>query len=118
MGPSTRGAAPMSEATSRRVSRILSSIGVALALYYLFMGGEYALFDVRELEAARADRVARIDSLRTVLDSVEAWADSLESSPRVIERVAREKHGFIRPGELLVRFVNDDELEDGTGSGG
>ncbi len=90
----------------------MSSVGVLLALYYLLLGGEYDLFDVHDLEVARAERAVRLDSLRAVLDSVEAWADSLESSPRAIERVAREKHGFIRPGEILVKFVPDEEPAD------
>ena len=99
------------------MSRVLSSIGVVLALYYLLMGGEYDLFDVRELQGTRAERVVRIDSLYAVLDSVAAWADSLETSPHVIERVAREKHGFIRPGELLIRFVSDADGEEETAAG-
>jgi len=48
-----------------------------------------------------AEVEARIDSLR-------AWADSLENDPATIERVAREDFGMIRDGETLYRFVEAD----------
>ncbi len=106
----------MSEAVARRTSRGVSVIMCLLAAYYAVFGGEYDLADVRELRAEHAAQLARLDSLEAVLDSVGIWADSLVSSPRVIERVAREKHSFIRPGELLFLFV-EREAEDGPQGG-
>ncbi len=50
-----------------------------------------------ELEERKAERTAaRNRLLREV--------DDLENSPRAIERVAREKFGFCRPGERVMRY--------------
>ena len=102
----------MSEKLHRRTSRGLAGVAVVVAAYYWILGGEYDLSDVAELRAARASKAAQVDSLRAVLDSVTIWADSLETDPRVIERVARERHSFIRPGESLYLFVEDEAAED------
>ena len=76
--------------------------------YYFLLGGEYSAFDLRELRAERRTLTLRIDSLAGVVDSLEAWADSLDSTPAAIERVARERFGFIRDGEHLYRIVEVD----------
>lgn len=81
--------------------------------YYALFGGQYSIFDLRELEAERASTADRLDSIRQRVDSVAAWADSLERDTLAIQRVAREEHGLIREGEILYRFVPaaDDSAE-------
>jgi len=76
-----------------------------IGLYYATFGGVYSAFDIRAMEQ---DKVALQDSvfrLETVTDSLVQKGDSLVADPAAIERVAREEHGFIRDGELRVRFV-------------
>ncbi len=95
--------------TVRRIG--LRALVTALWLagaYYFVLGGEYSALDVRALQAEREMLNARIDSLAAVTDSLEVWADSLKSSPEAIERVARERYGFIRDGERLYRFIEVD----------
>ena len=98
------------------MSERLRRIGVRLLVatlwlaggYYLLLGGEYSALDLRDLRTDRGRIELRIDSLGAVTDSLQAWADSLEASPVAIERVARERYGFIRDGERLYRFVPVD----------
>ncbi|MFQ5679459.1 MAG: septum formation initiator family protein [Gemmatimonadota bacterium] len=90
----------------RRSAWLLAGLVV---LYYAILGGGYSIFDVRELERGRAAAEARVDSLQSVLDSLTAWADSLVADPLAIERLARERYGFIRDGETLYRFVPEGE---------
>ncbi|MDX1390121.1 MAG: septum formation initiator family protein [Acidobacteriota bacterium] len=97
----------MGEAARRRLSLGLTVVALVFATHYAVWGGEYDLGDIRELETARLTSVARIDSITAILDSVRVWADSLETDPAVIERVARERHSFIRPGERLFLFVEE-----------
>ena len=97
----------MPEALARRVSRGLAAVALVLASYYSVFAGEYDISDLHDLEAQEREQVARVDSLKGVLDSVTIWADSLETDPVVIERIARERHSFIRPGERLYLFVED-----------
>jgi cell division protein FtsB len=81
---------------------------LAMALYFAVQGGEYAttdLISLRRQEAGERDQVRR---LRQVVDSLGRDATAIERDPRVQERVARERFGMIRRGELLYRLVPPD----------
>ena len=78
---------------------------LALAAYYALWGGEYSAFDLRRLQRERADERARLAVLRHEVDSLRLVARRLESDPAALERIARERFGMIREGELLYRFV-------------
>ncbi len=103
-----------------RVRRALLRGGIALALlasgYYLTFGGEYSVFDLRELRDARDRAAARVDSLQGQVDSLRARADSLEADSLAMERVARERHGFVRDGERVYRFVGEVAPTPDSGS--
>jgi cell division protein FtsB len=45
-----------------------------------------------------------IDSLRIEIDSLRAYAESLETNRETQERVARERFGMIRDGEIVYRI--------------
>jgi len=85
-----------------------------LAGYYALFGGVYSVFDIREMKVERAELVDRLDSLIARTDSLGQRADSLESDSLAIERTAREEHGLVKPGEVVVRFmpVEDEEPDD------
>ena len=102
----------MSERLRRLGQRALVAALWRAGGYYFVLGGEYSSLDLRALRAEERTRGLRIDSLTAVTDSLEAWADSLEHDPGLIERVARERYGFIREGEHLFRFI-----EVGAGRG-
>jgi cell division protein FtsB len=97
----------VSDSLNRRASLAFTVIAIAASGHYLVWGGEYDAGDVKQLTSTRTALTMRVDSLQAVLDSVRVWADSLESDPMVIERVARERHSFIRAGERLFLFVED-----------
>ena len=102
----------MSERLRRFGQRALVAALWLAGGYYLLLGGEYSSLDLRELRLEQRTLGQRTDSLAAVTDSLEAWADSLESVPSVIEKVARERYGFIRDGEHLFRFI---EVDTGAG---
>lgn len=79
---------------------------VAIALYFALFGGEYSLFEVRRLERQRQAEAAQLEELRGEVDRLRARADSLETHPASLERVARERYGMIKKGERLYRFVD------------
>ncbi|MBK9549686.1 MAG: septum formation initiator family protein [Gemmatimonadetes bacterium] len=58
----------------------------------------------REEEALQAE----LKSLQRQVDSLRSFHDSLETSPAVQERVAREEWGVIRPGEMSIRLERGD----------
>ena len=104
------------QALSERVPswgrRVLWLLIPGVAAYYLTFGGEYSVFDVRELEESRDGAVIRLDSLQAVVDSLSARSDSLAADTLAIERLARERYGFIRDGEILYRFIRPGEEQE------
>ncbi len=93
--------------SSRRTLRRVALAAVWLgAVYYLLLGGEYSWPDLHALQAEETAAGVRLDSLRSAADSVTRRADSLATDAFAIERLARERYGFIRDGEHLYRFVS------------
>jgi cell division protein FtsB len=93
-------------------------LGAALlggAAYFAVFGGEYGWRELRQLRVERELEIARLDSARVELARLQAWADSLARDSAIIERLARERHGLIRPGERLFRFA-DGAPADSAGS--
>ncbi len=83
-----------------------------VAMYYATFGGEYSIFELRSARAAVTDEEAALGELEARIDSLSAWADSVRSDPRTLERIAREQFGMIREGETLYRFVPPGEERD------
>ena len=82
---------------------------LGVAAYYALFGGEYSFF---ELRAARADgrrEAAELAERRRQIDSLRAWADSLDVDSTTLERLARERFGMLREGEVLYRFAESDD---------
>jgi cell division protein FtsB len=79
---------------------------VAGAAYYALFGGEYSLMEARKLERERTLEQQRLTQTRQEVAALRARADSLQHDSATLERVAREKHGLIKDGERLYRFVD------------
>jgi cell division protein FtsB len=77
-------------------------------LYFGVQGGEYGTTDLVALRRQESSERAQVDRLRHVVDSLAREATAIERDPRVQERVARERFGMIRRGELLYRLVPAD----------
>ena len=99
----------------RRLKRLFLPAILALAAYYAVFGGEYSYFALRRAREKTERQSAELAELRREVDSLRAWADSLESDPATLERIARERFGMIREGELLYRFVTPDTTRDDAG---
>ena len=87
---------------------------VAVAFYVAVAGGEHSLRDAHRARAALEDRRTELAALRQEIDSLAAWSDSLRHHDEALERLARERYGFIRDGEYLYRISDgargaDDE---------
>ncbi len=108
----------------KRIStRRLISFGVlGLALYFLVAGGEYSILEARRADAELVARRAEISAMRQEIDSLGHRIEALRNDDELLERVARERYGFIRDGEYLYRItdrITEPELPaDSTQSDG
>jgi cell division protein FtsB len=87
--------------------RWLALVVLVAAAVFAFNGGQHSRREYLALKRREADIRLRMDSLRIAVDSLRAFHDSLITSPVVQERVARERRGMIRPGEILILLVPD-----------
>jgi cell division protein FtsB len=100
----------------KRIGRRAAVTGfVIVGAHYGLLGGVYSIGDIRSMKADQAALVDRVDFLVSLTDSLVHRGDSLVANPEAIERVAREEYGFVRDGELLVRFVPlSDDIQAGV----
>ena len=80
-------------------------------IYFGVQGGEYGTTDLLALRRQEASERTQVERLRHVVDSLERDAKAIETDLRVQERVARERFGMIRRGELLYRLVPADSAQ-------
>ena len=87
--------------------RGLALVLVGLALVFALVGGEYSLFNLRELRQQERAETATLTELRVVVDSLERELRAIETDPEVLERIARERYGMLRPGEFGYRIERE-----------
>ncbi|MDX1567922.1 MAG: septum formation initiator family protein [Longimicrobiales bacterium] len=102
-----------------RLKRYTLPAILAMAAYSAVFGGEHTHLDLVEAHRAIEEESRALAELHLVVDSLEARADSLENDPVTLERVARERYGMIREGEILYRFAEpvDEEGREEAGTG-
>jgi len=88
-----------------RVRRVILPALLGLALYYALFGGDYSIFEFRRARIERERAAAVLAERRRQIDSLRAWADSLNVDSATLERIARERFGMIRDGEILYRYA-------------
>lgn len=97
----------------RRIAgRIIVGALLTVAGYYAIWGGEYTAFDLRRLGVQQDVEAQRLAETRAEVDSLSLMIERLESDPKTIEAIARERFGMVRDGELLYRFVDVDPVEE------
>ena len=91
-----------------KLTRLILPAALLVAGYYAVFGGEHSLLDLLRTRAERETEAVELERLRQANDSLKALVDSLESDPVLLERLARERFGMIRDGEVLYRFAPGD----------
>ncbi|MEP6591601.1 MAG: septum formation initiator family protein [Gemmatimonadota bacterium] len=94
--------------------RWLALLVLVLAAIFAWHGGIFSTSAYRTM--GRQEEASRREAsrLQREVDSLTAFADSLERDPSVQERVARESFGMVRPGELIFTIVTPTK-PDSTG---
>ena len=89
---------------SRAVGGGLIVIGVLFALF----GGEYSTYDWWRVRRSLAQERAEIVRLEVEVDSLARALELLRGDSAMQERIARERFGMIRDGEILYKLVPDN----------
>jgi len=89
--------------------RLVAAAVVAGGVLFGAFGGEYRSIDYWRLKRDVRQIEFEISDLERAIDSLAAYADSLETDSATQERVARERFGMLRPGEILYRLADPAE---------
>ena len=89
--------------------RVAAWVGIVGGLLFGVAGGEYATWDWWQLRSELGAEQAALDSLRVEIDSLAIEVRLLERDPAAQERVARERYGMLRPGEIMFQVEIPDE---------
>jgi cell division protein FtsB len=83
--------------------RLFAGLLVVGGIVFGAFGGEYSTLNWWQLKRQVREQEQAIAEVRHQIDSLEVWATALESDSATQEKVAREKFGMIRDGEMLYR---------------
>ena len=89
--------------------RIVALAAILGGLLFGAFGGEYRTVDYWKLKRDARQLEAEIAALEVEVDSLAAYAELIESDSATQERVAREKFGMLRDGEVLYRLARPGE---------
>ena len=81
-------------------ARWLAVIALLVAAAFAYWGGQYSAPNYRALKRDERAAESQVARLQREVDSLRLFRDSLATNPVVQERVARERFGMVRPGEL------------------
>ncbi len=84
-----------------RWGRLFAGLLVVGGIAFGAFGGEYSTLNWWQLKRQVREQENAIVALRVEIDSLEVWATALETDSATQEKVAREKFGMIRDGEML-----------------
>ena len=77
---------------------------VVLAVVFALVGGEYSIFNLRQLRQAERVEADSVAGLATAVDSLERELQAVLTDPRVQERIAREQFGMLRDDEFVYQI--------------
>ncbi len=97
----------------KRVADLVAFGVLLLAAYFAIFGGEFTILELKRLETLELAQSAQLARVRAEIDSLGRVAERLRTDPAAIERVARERFGMIRDGEILYRFREPAPTEEG-----
>jgi len=81
--------------------RLFAGLLVVGGIAFGAFGGEYSTLNWWQLKRQVREQEQAIVKVRHQIDSLEVWATALETDSATQEKVAREKFGMIRDGEML-----------------
>ena len=95
------------------MSRLIGWVVIVGAVLFGAQCGEYSSMDLVRQHRAQRRTERQIDSLRTVVDSLQRQISAALTDLATQERIAREEFGMVRGDkEILYRFAEPSEGTD------
>ena len=89
--------------------KLIYIVAIVLLIYSLFsLSGSYS--DYTQLQAKKQELCERAERLRLENARLRAEIAAVESG-EAMERLARERLGFVRPNEKIFYFIESDDTE-------
>jgi cell division protein FtsB len=88
---------------------LLVAVVVGVAIWYLPV--------IKNNEAMRKeilDLTAQVRQEEEIARRLEARIKALKNDPKALERVVREKLGYVKPGETMIRFIDPPAMSSGA----
>lgn len=101
------GSSPIIRRLSRKSVIIGGVLGIPAILYVVF--GSHGIVQRIQLQDRISQLQQQIEAVKADNDRLKLEAKALESDPKMIEKVAREKYGMSREGETVYRIRKPDE---------
>jgi cell division protein FtsB len=95
---------------SARLQRVLFFLVLA-ALIYVFFLGDSGLIKITQLRLERSRLDRSIAELEHTNQQLEATITRLENDNFYIEKVGRERYGYVRPGDRVYKFIPIDRRD-------
>jgi cell division protein FtsB len=88
-------------------------LGVVLFVVYIFLFGDYGVYRMWKQNKEIAELQRTIEALRLEQEGLKQEIYLLENDPEYIEKIAREKYGMIKEGEIIYKIVRSQKEEPG-----
>lgn len=86
-------------------------------LVFFVEGGEYGTSDLWRQRGEQEALAAEVEMLRDSVAAMQAIVKAAQTDTVLLERLAREQWGMVRPGEILY-WVRDPAAEDSSAADG
>ncbi|MGZ8690435.1 MAG: FtsB family cell division protein [Aeromicrobium sp.] len=110
LGSRTRGLAKKTMRGPQFTTRAVVLLAVVLLLIASYTSSLHAWWDQRgEIQSRKAEIVMRKNAIKELNDDKERWSD-----PAFVEQQARERFGWVLPGEVGYRVIGSDGKVQGS----
>ncbi len=92
---------------ARRTLLVISVATAVILAFVLF--SSYGLISRWQLASEQSSLQSQIQSLRRTEDSLRSTIYTLQHDTLAVERLARERYGYVRPGERVYIIDRDNE---------
>jgi cell division protein FtsB len=97
-------------ALSDRLQKLLFFL-IAAALIYVFILGDSGAIKITQLRLQRARLDKNIAELEHNSEQLESTIAKLQSDDFYIEKIGRERYGYVRPGDRIYKIIPIDDRD-------